>query len=436
MPTATVSPVRTSLPTAADLFCGAGGVSQAASEAGIAVALALNHNPTAVASHVANHPESQHAVVDISQADPNHYFATDLLLASPECTTYSTGRQPAAARAREAGGQALELDAEITLKSRATGFDVLRWLHAWRHPVAIVENVVLWRSWPLFDTVIHGLDRLGYDHQVTYRNAAIDGAACYRDRMFLVAWRRDLPAPDLTVRRTARCALHGEVQAIQRFTRSFEQARERVRSELAAGKRRSELFAYGRYGHDWRLVCPHCDEPATPELTPASAVLTDGVAAQAVFGRTERELTAGTVARLRRGLERHGRPTSEEPDTGTGRRQLIVLNYSPHGRVWPASSAPLNTVTGVDSHAVLDVERLSPGSVTTERDIDRLLAGASYRMLSVSELKRAMGFPLAYHLAGNDREQRIQIGMAVAPPTGRRLLTQVLDTLAARPLAA
>lgn len=404
-----------------DLYAGAGGSSSGLRRAGVHVTLALNHSPTAIASHTANHPHTVHRCVDLSQTDPGAYHRTDLLWASPECTFFSSAVQPKVA------GRHGEFDPEVALRSRATGFDMLRWLDRWQHPVAIVENVLRWRSWPLFPTLLDGLTRLGYDHEVVYRNAALDGAGSWRDRMFLVAWRRGLPRPDLTVRAPARCGACGPVEGVAHQTRSFADRAERVAGEVASGRRRQPLFAHGRYGHDWHLRCPGCGERATADVTPAAALLEAGVESRPVHGRRT-PLRPATLARLRRGLARHGRPTPDEPDLGRRRRQLIVLNYAPHGRVWPAAAEPLNTITGVDSHAVLEVDRLRPGPVAPA-DVERLLRTATYRMLTVTELKRAMGFDDDYQLTGTDREQRIQVGLAVAVPTAEALGRAVLPTV-------
>ena len=45
--------------TAIDLFCGLGGCSEGARQAGVDVRLAVNHWRVAVQSHLANHPETK-----------------------------------------------------------------------------------------------------------------------------------------------------------------------------------------------------------------------------------------------------------------------------------------------------------------------------------------------------------------------------------------
>ena len=84
----------------ADLFCGAGGTSTSASRAIAAIGgrtelVAVNHWPTAVATHSRNHPQARHAVADVSTSDLAALVPEgrlDLLLASPECRYYSRAR--------------------------------------------------------------------------------------------------------------------------------------------------------------------------------------------------------------------------------------------------------------------------------------------------------------------------------------------------------
>lgn len=52
-----------------DLFCGAGGVSTGIVRAGGRVLMCINHDPVAIASHEANHPDVIHAVEDITTFD-------------------------------------------------------------------------------------------------------------------------------------------------------------------------------------------------------------------------------------------------------------------------------------------------------------------------------------------------------------------------------
>src|SRR5574340_480995 len=71
--------------TVTDLFCGAGGSTTGAMQAGAEVRLAVNHWSRALETHQTNYPHVEHVLTDISQADPRRYPSTTVLLASPEC---------------------------------------------------------------------------------------------------------------------------------------------------------------------------------------------------------------------------------------------------------------------------------------------------------------------------------------------------------------
>lgn len=406
-----LSAVRSMSVSVTDLFCGAGG-----STCGIAshptakVELALNHSPTAVSSHRSNHAHVHHECVDLSQADPARWWGTDVVWASPECTFFSSARQTASASARRAGGKSAAVDSEAQLRSRATGFDLLRWLDTWQHQVAIVENVIRWRSWNLFPTVLDGLERLGYDHDIVYLNAALTGrAATWRDRMFLVAWKRGLQKPDLEVTAAVDCEYCGRQTGRQTFTSSFREREAQVAADLKAGRRKTRMFSWGRYRRDYELTCCRCGHSAPAVVQPASTILDVTAAADPVM-RTP-PLADDTMQRLKVAAHRYGTRKAGGPEV----RHVIVLNYAGSRRVWDATEAPLNTITGVDSHGLLTLPTMVGNTTLTDRQSEKLLSGATYRMLTVDELKAAMGFPATYHLDGTDRDQCIQVGMAVAP---------------------
>ncbi|MDO5535879.1 MAG: DNA cytosine methyltransferase, partial [Propionibacteriaceae bacterium] len=64
--------------TATDLFAGAGGSSTGLAQAGYRVEVAANHWPRAVATHAANHPDTEHRVADLSETDWTTFPTTDL----------------------------------------------------------------------------------------------------------------------------------------------------------------------------------------------------------------------------------------------------------------------------------------------------------------------------------------------------------------------
>ena len=76
--------------TVTDLFAGAGGSSTGGSQVpGVKIRYAANHWKLAIAVHNANHPDTDHAAVDLHKEDPRFFARTDILWASPECTKWS-----------------------------------------------------------------------------------------------------------------------------------------------------------------------------------------------------------------------------------------------------------------------------------------------------------------------------------------------------------
>ena len=79
------------MPTLTDIFAGAGGSSTGAIQVpGVEVRLAANHWKLAVDVHNSNHPNTEHALVDLHLEDPRNFPKTDILWASPECFAAGT----------------------------------------------------------------------------------------------------------------------------------------------------------------------------------------------------------------------------------------------------------------------------------------------------------------------------------------------------------
>lgn len=176
-------------PIVVDLFAGAGGVSEGAEQAlGVPVALAINHDAKALATHKANHPHTEHVREDLFKARPRRPRgkSIDLLWASPDCTHHS----------RAKGG-----------KPRETGLRLLAWVVVeWARAVLprmiVLENVAEFRDWgPLdargkpiksrkgetFREFVAALQLAGYRVEWQMLCAADFGAPTTRTRLFLVA---------------------------------------------------------------------------------------------------------------------------------------------------------------------------------------------------------------------------------------------------------
>lgn len=157
---------------AVDLFCGWGGSSLGAEQAGACVVWAANHWEFAVHAHAQNHPTAQHEALDLRLADWSRVPAHELLLASPSCRGHTTASQPE----RRPYHDAL----------RATAWVVVEAAEMMQPEWLIVENVPAFTRWKLFDLWCKALERIGYTLSMFVMNAAKYNVPQRRKRIFIV----------------------------------------------------------------------------------------------------------------------------------------------------------------------------------------------------------------------------------------------------------
>jgi DNA (cytosine-5)-methyltransferase 1 len=160
---------------AVDLFAGWGGMTLGAERAGARVAWAANHWPLAVETHRRNHPGAEHSCQDLRQADWTALPEYELLLAGPACQGHSNASQPR----RRGYHDAL----------RATAWAVVDCAEVTRPAALVVENVVAFRRWGLFDLWCEALGRLGYRLSIDVVRASRLGVPQRRDRLFVAGVR-------------------------------------------------------------------------------------------------------------------------------------------------------------------------------------------------------------------------------------------------------
>lgn len=179
-----------------DLFAGGGGASTGIEQAlGRFVDVAVNHDPEAVAMHMANHPQTRHYVSDVFEVSPRAVCGdrpVGLLWASPDCKHFSKAK----------GGK------PVSKRVRGLAWVVVRWAREVRPRVICLENVEEFQTWgPLADDgrpcparkgVTFGLwkrqlEALGYHIEHRELRACDYGAPTIRKRFFLVARCDGLP---------------------------------------------------------------------------------------------------------------------------------------------------------------------------------------------------------------------------------------------------
>ena len=213
--------------TATVQFCGAGGTSEGARQAGIHVEAAINHSTIAMISHEANHKGCKHFQQDITEIDPDDVPDSDLLLTSPECTNHSDSKGQKHYHQFDLFGD-IVFD-PLDEKSRNTMEDVVRFAKAKYqagkpYKCIVVENVIevaKWRnyhSWlkSMLTLDIPDLETPIYEYRTLYWNTQFFGVPQSRDRVYMVFWLHGLPTPDLDHRPAAFCDYcEREIQAVQ-----------------------------------------------------------------------------------------------------------------------------------------------------------------------------------------------------------------------------
>ena len=188
------APLPTETEIVMDWFAGGGGASEGIEEAlGRPVDFAINHDPEAVAMHMANHPQTHHLCESVWRVHPREVAAgrsIGLGWFSPDCTFHSKAR----------GGKPFR-DRDVARRRRGLAWVVTRWLKARRPRVFMLENVEEFADWgPLTpegtpDPARRGLtfrrwhreiENLGYSIDMRELRACDYGAPTTRKRLFVI----------------------------------------------------------------------------------------------------------------------------------------------------------------------------------------------------------------------------------------------------------
>jgi DNA (cytosine-5)-methyltransferase 1 len=467
---------------AVDLFCGAGGSTTGAAQAGLDVVLAINHWRTAVFSHQDNHPNTRHLCARIDDIDPRHDSAVpdfQVLMASPECTHFSIAR----------GGR------PVDDQKRATPWHVCVWAEAKRPKWIIVENVREFTNWgpvsakgkPLksrkgetFRAWIKAIEAIGYTVDWRLLNAADFGAATKRIRLFVVARRGRGPVPfpgathegkwrgaheiiDWTricpsIFARKRPLAEKTIARIEAGLRKFvggdaEPFIVKMRNNQTTGDVRDPLGTLTAGGGHQALAMPFIQRMQGPGSRDESYM--GGHSANAPIPTLTTRPGFGVIApflavyhngedskRRTVGLDQPLPTIDTQPRFGLTAPYLIDVNHGgPRTAMDPRD--PLGTIT-----AKRGVAKITPfltsyygtggpksiddpvGALTAKNRYGLALVKAmedlgvvdiGFRMLDVDELAAAQGFPPGYQLRGTKAEQIRQVGNAVVPNVMRAL---------------
>lgn len=208
-------------------------------------------------------------------------------------------------------------------RSRATMWDVVRFSEKHRYRIVITENVVDARAWECWDSWLHAMHSLGYQHQVVFFNSMFAWPTPQsRDRMYVVFWRKGQPRPNLNFTPWAPCPRCGPVQAVQRF--------------------KPRANAKAKYGTQYTYGCPRCAKEVKPFYYAAINAIDWSVPTERI-GDRKKPLKERTMQRIAYGLKKYGnRPLSVS--TLYGERTAC--------RVKDATGSPLFTQAGNCATAV------------------------------------------------------------------------------------
>ncbi len=273
--------------TATDIFCGAGGSTTGAEQAGVRVKLAMNHWDRAIETHNTNYPRTSHALADVSCSNPKYFPGSTLLIASPECTNHSLSKGQK--RKGQGQGELWEQHAPNPAeeRSRCTMWDPLRFAEHHRYEAIILENVVDARYWSMWQPWLLAWKALGYDHEIVYFNSMFAHPTPQsRDRMYIVLWKEKNRRPDLKITPLAYCLkCEGDVKSVQSW--------------------KNPLRPYGKYGKSGQYIyrCPRCDTQVTPYYYAAANAINWALPTTRI-GARKKPLEEKTLRRIEMGLKK------------------------------------------------------------------------------------------------------------------------------------
>lgn len=378
--------------TVTDHFAGIGGSSTGMIQIpGVEVVIAANHWRLACEIHNLNHPETDHAAVDLHQEDPGFFPKTDVLWASPECTKWSQANGTARP-AIEEGLFEDPLSDDAATRSRLLMFDVLRFAAHHRYRYMVIENVVdiatqakyrlAWHEWR------RQLTAIGYRFKVVSLNsmhaqAFGPGAPQSRDRIYIVCWREGERTPDLerAMRPRAFCPKCDRVV----------EANQAWKNGRAVGKYRSQyVYVHGA-----------CGAVVEPEWLPAAAAIDWSIPGERIGDRS-RPLAEKTLMRIAAGIARYWGPLHVQE--GGNQFDAADPKHNQHAdpngyyRAWPIAEYLRTLDTGLNKGLVV------PSGGTWNEDA--VPVGEPHRTLTTRDAYGIARPPFVAELRGGGSDAR------------------------------
>lgn len=337
-----------------DFFCGIGGSSSGLVRAGWTVRLAANHDQTSIATHSANHPNTEHLCADLQTIDFRFLPRTRALWASPICTELSPG---GGKKKKQQGPSLWEEHGHVPdaafERTRVTFWEVLRAAEVWPYEVIMLENVVEAFDWVLLPVFLSGLETLGYEIQTVCVSAAHIGgegnphAPQLRDRIYWIARRRGIPAFDFTPRPPAWCDECGAVvEAVQWWKPPKKQTVRSWKGQRA-----------GKYNGQYLYVCPIGNHGRVEPLVMPAAQAIDWANLGERIGDRKRSLANSTMLRIGMGIDMIANPatTTAAQRTPSG-TFVMAVNHDGGPRAFDPTHRPLPTRSTKNGEALVAME--------------------------------------------------------------------------------
>ncbi len=457
----------------ADLFCGGGGTStgmiNAFRRAGIRDKdihlIGVNHWNIAIETNKLNHPFEKLYCSTVENVKPREAVPSghlNFLWASPECTNHS----------RAKGGRPRDK------QSRATAWDILKWVQELYIDRIYIENVTEFLEWgPLdrtgrpikkkkgntFRAFVSALESFGYRVAWQIMNAADFGAPTDRKRLIIqaVRGRGKIIWPEPTHSRTP--GLFGEkrwrsaaeiidwsIPGKSIFGRKKPLCENTMR-RIEAGIRKY----WGAWAEPFLIVLhgtakSQIEASAIPLSAPLPTITTSGkhvALISPIWLDQSHTKTGGVSGRISDPLNTiccsHGthslvtplfipqqsagsvKPTENPlPTIATGGAigllQPFMFEYYGNGRILSVDD-PVPVIPTHDKFGLIQ------GRILTLPDGRKFKLDITHRMLTSKELAAATGFPDGYIFAGTDTDAKKQIGNAVSPNLSEALIYSALS---------
>ena len=469
-----------------DLFCGAGGTSTGVERAMIdgekcaRVIACVNHDPNAIRSHAANHPNTKHFTEDIRTLDmkplqtitdkerTKNPGAKVVLWASLECTNFSKAK----------GGQPRDAD------SRTLAEHLFRYIDALQPDYIYIENVEEFMCWGdlnadgkpisrdegrLYLKWVSNVEKRGYKFDHRLLNAADYGARTSRTRFFGIFSRLDLPVlwPEPTHCKGGRAAdmFHPALKPWEPVRplldldmigqsiferkkplseRTLERIYKGLKKFIPKGK---DTFLSKQFSGDPDSKNVSIDGPVgTITCIDHHALVQAKLLGEKPKGKTSL-VTSHFFANEYSGGGQLSSIDAPIPSILTKPKQKLVtvnqflVNTSYQSKGGSIDEPIFTLIARMDkSPAYLaTAEKGTPPDIQSEDSeytrlikefmIEHHIINIYMRMLSVTELKQAQGFPIDYTLVGTQTEQKKFIGNAVECHMSQALCEALSKTL-------